>query len=300
MPKPLALAVLLAAVPLLAAGPLPAPQIFAPGVISGPANDGAPTFTPDGKTLYFERGGGSWTFILTSRKTGDAWSAPEIAPFSGQWSDSQPALSPDGSRLVFQSSRPSMRESALWEVERRGAGWSDPVRLPATVNFTARVFKPSLAADGTLYFMAQPKSDATWRLYRCALVHGAYAAAEPLAFSDGAHGDVDPAIAPDQSFLIFSSSGRAAADDAHEHLYLVRRAGAGWGAIVPLRYDDDYAKNPADDGEANLSPDLHTLYFISGRTVHISPARTRAEAAADFARVNAWDNSNNNVWTLPL
>src|SRR5580704_10880956 len=31
----------------------PAPQIFSPGVISGPANDGSPTLSPDGNTLYF-------------------------------------------------------------------------------------------------------------------------------------------------------------------------------------------------------------------------------------------------------
>ena len=33
----------------------PAPEIFGPGVISGPENDGSPTFSPDGQTLYFTR-----------------------------------------------------------------------------------------------------------------------------------------------------------------------------------------------------------------------------------------------------
>ena len=32
--------------------PGPTPQIFAPGVISGPGNDGSPTFSPDGHTLF--------------------------------------------------------------------------------------------------------------------------------------------------------------------------------------------------------------------------------------------------------
>lgn len=31
------------------------PAIFAPGVISGPAHDSAPTFTRDGNTVYFTR-----------------------------------------------------------------------------------------------------------------------------------------------------------------------------------------------------------------------------------------------------
>ena len=36
---------------------LAAPQIFAPAVISGPANDESPTFSPDGDTLLFTRSG---------------------------------------------------------------------------------------------------------------------------------------------------------------------------------------------------------------------------------------------------
>jgi len=31
---------------------LPVPEVFAPGIISGPANDGSPTFSPDGGTLF--------------------------------------------------------------------------------------------------------------------------------------------------------------------------------------------------------------------------------------------------------
>jgi WD40-like Beta Propeller Repeat len=40
------------------------PQIFSAGVISSPANDGSPTFTPDSKTLFFAPGGAAWTVIL--------------------------------------------------------------------------------------------------------------------------------------------------------------------------------------------------------------------------------------------
>jgi WD40-like Beta Propeller Repeat len=39
---------------------LPIVQLFAPGVVSGPANDGSPTFSPDGKTL----------FLRATRRTG--------------------------------------------------------------------------------------------------------------------------------------------------------------------------------------------------------------------------------------
>jgi hypothetical protein len=290
------------------------PEIFAPGIISGPANDGAPTFTPDGNTLYFARSGSNWGFILESHKVNGTWTQPEIAPFSGQWSDSQPTLSPDGKRLIFVSTRslpaaPAggspqqmvLGKSALWEVDRAGDGWSDPVRLPDTVNLSpGLVFKPTIASNGNLYFMARVGGAKTWRLYTAQYAHGTYEKAEPLSFSDGDHTDVDPEIAPDESFLIFSSAGRAKPEDQHEHLYIVFKKDASWGTVMPLRYEGDYEKNPADDGEANLSPDLRLLYFTSGRTVPIHKDRTREQAAEDFKRLNLWDNSNSNVWTVSL
>ena len=69
------------------------PQIFEPGVISGPANDGSPTFTADGKTIFFTRAGATWSIIVESHRTEDHWSEPQIAPFSGEWVDLHPALS---------------------------------------------------------------------------------------------------------------------------------------------------------------------------------------------------------------
>jgi hypothetical protein len=65
-----------------------------------------------------------------------------------------------------------------------------------------------------------------------------------------------------------------------------------------LRYEgDDWG---ADDGEANVSPDGATLYFTSGRQPPPSKARTLPEMRAAFRRMAVWDNSNANVWTLPL
>jgi len=78
-------------------------SVFAPGIISGPGNDAAVAFTPDGETLYVTR----QHTILVSHRRGDTWSEPEVAPFSGRWGDAEPAIAPDGSFLIFASNRPA-------------------------------------------------------------------------------------------------------------------------------------------------------------------------------------------------
>jgi Tol biopolymer transport system component len=289
----------------------PAPMIFAPGVVSGPQNDGAPTFTPDARTIYFERSYGHRSIIFESRRIGATWSKPQVASFSGPWSDQHPTLSPNGRLMVFASTRkqvstehpndPPKTLAGLWSVQRIKTGWSEPVRLPDTVNISNLVFKPSIAGNGDVYFMSAASSGAdgpNWRLFHSAWVDGAYQTAQPLSFSNGTYFDVDPYIAPDQSYIVFSSRGRRSPDDGHEHLYVALREGKDWGAVHPLRYaGDDWG---ADDGEAQVSPDGMTLYFSSGRQPAVDRTKPRNQMLADIARSEAWDNGNTNVWTLPI
>lgn len=225
---------------------------------------------------------------------------------SGQYSDLQPAVAPDGSHLVFASFRPSgptapgvapVKTEGLWRVDRKGTRWGEPARLPATVNLSSRVFKPSIAADGSLYFMAMDPAKQKFRLYRSQWRDGSYQPAVPLPFSDGSASDVDPEIAPDESFLLFSSAGRRPGND-NEHLFIVPRTVSGWGQVTPIRYSGD--EQAVDDGEAHLGTDRTTLYFNSGRVVARGGPRTRAEASRDLERLNLWDNGNTNVWTLSL
>lgn len=296
-----------------AISPAPEPQIFAPGVVSGPANDGSPTFSPDGNTIFFTRTTTHWTVILESHKVDGQWSKPILAPFSGEWPDSSPAMSPDGSYIVFQSTRPAIplterpKEgqpisgivSNLWRVDRVGSGWSKPTRLPDAVNIGQSIWKPSIAADGTIYLTCIDEKGGK-RLFFSKYQNGAYQAAQPLAFSDGTTSDVDPEIAPDQSFLVFCSSGRLSGD-SKDHLFLVRRSGAGWGPVVQIRYaGDEKPYGYSTDDEPHLGPDHRTVYFSSDRVVPVHFPRTHEQAIQDLERLESWDNSNMNVWSLPL
>lgn len=287
------------------------PAIFAPGTISGGAHDAAPTFTPDGATVFFSRSNPSGAAIMVSHRTADGWTTPVVAPFSGEWNDLEPVMAPDGSHLLFISSRPAAlgrpqvdgffnnqiqpgQGGNIWRVDRRGDGWSAPRRLPDTINAGSSIFAPALARDGTLYFMRPDSETQRFRLYRAAARGGGYGTPQPLPFSSGEATDVDPAVDPEQRFLVFGSSRYA---QRGIDLFIVERQGEGWGVPVHLGKS---INTPQSDAEPRLSADGATLYFSSERLIAQSFPRARADAEAAMAAADRWNNGQYNVWSVPM
>lgn len=264
----------------IASATAPQPRVFAPGVVSGPANDAAATFSPDGRTVYFFRSNGEGSDIMTSHFDGSRWSQPVIASFSGRWRDLEPTMAPDGSYLIFASSRPidgggkpidghwggqvyPGRGGHLWRVNRQGDGWSAPILLPATVNRFDSTFSPAIAADGSLYFMAATGPGGHFQLYCSRFKDGQFRTPELLPFSAGSYGGVDPAVAPDQSFIVFASNRPPT--PAHDlYAFIAFRTHGSWGEPIPL--------GPAVNSlghiiELRLGPDRHTLYLTSNGNI---------------------------------
>lgn len=273
------------------------PELFASLAPAASANDGSPTFSPDGKTLLFARSGSTWSTIMESNNVDGRWSAPRIAPFSGTWSDWAPEFSPDGRWVIFVEVRPDTHAN-LWRVERQADGWSSPTRLPDAINIGRSVWKPSIAADGSVYFVSiDPKGHK--RLFVSHFERGAYQPAQPLPFSDGSKGDVDPEVAPDESFVVFASSGRVPGD-AKDHLFIAFRTGGTWGMPMRLRYAGDDANGTSTDNEPHLGPDHRTLYFSSDRFMSVHFPRTPAQAELDVADMRKYGNGSQNAWFVSL
>jgi len=295
----------------LASEPKP-PSLFAPGVISGPANDLSPAFSPDGLTVFFARSNTSYSFVLVSHRNGDRWSTPEIAPFSGTWKDLEPTMSPDGSFLIFASNRPSAKSKAvldgvfngktypggggnLWRVDRHGDSWGEPVRLPDSVNSSSAVFSPSIAGDGSLYFMQSDPSSGTFHLFRSAYRAGTYQAPVKIALGDATTEEVDPAVAPDESFIVYSS--RHPQQHDKNRLHIAFRETTGWGNSVDL---GDIVNEQGSNIEARLGPDRLTLYFSTNTVPPALPIPTPAEASNVLQQMQEWADDNENIWYVSL
>lgn len=290
-----------------------APQVFAPGIISGPASDLSPAFTPDGRTVFFTRANSSQSTILVSHLSRGTWSTPEIASFSGEWRDLEPTMAPDGSYLIFASNRPAEAGGPpldgfydgakrpavggnLWRVDHTSRGWGEPHRLPDVVNGNPSIFSPSIVRDGSVYFMQPTGAKTKFHLFRAQFANGTYMApvAVPVSAGDDI-GDFDPAVAADESFMVFSSPRLA---DKGTSLFIAFRRNGAWS--TPEYMGDTVSFVRGNNIEARLGPDNRTLFFSSSHVEPALPHQTRAESARGLERMNEWNNGLVNIWQVSL
>src|SRR5690625_3053471 len=255
------------------AAPTDTPQVFAPKLISGPAGGMSPAFTPDGNTVYYMADGGNHFTILKSRRVNKHWSKPVTPSFSGKWRDLDPAMSPDGSFLVFVSNRPAQTDGNpidavsgskvrpgkgmnLWRVNRKDDGWGTPFRLPDAVNHCNMTFAPTIAADGSIYFIGCGKSGHRLRLLRSQYRDGHYLA--PVAVNIGSQNSAirDPAIAPDQSFIVFSL--KKTHSKQPYRINIAFHKNGHWTKPIDL---GDAINRPGNNMANRLGPGGRTLYF---------------------------------------
>lgn len=257
------------------------PEIFAPNVISDDNEQWRITFTPDGKTAYFAESPEFFPFtrqatIYVSHFVGGAWTAPIVAPFSGEYSDIDPFISPNGQRLYFSSIRPVdgvlRGDIDLWMVERTPDGWSEPVNLgPAVNDPDADELYPSVSADGTLYFASGPlfpQAGLDFDIYRARRAGDGFAPREELGAGVNTQPSPDdawlqdawefnPEISVDGRTLVFTSlrpGGFGMGD-----LYVSHLVRGEWTAARNL---GPVVNTASDEYHPTLSRNGRELYFV--------------------------------------
>ena len=207
-----------------AAGACAAPaQEFAPGQVStGELFESRLAFTPSRNTAYWAvtaepspPGGTVVSTILTANRAPGGWTAPNIASFSGVYSDSDPYVTPYGERMYFSSNRPGgvLADTPLndiWIAERTASGWGVPYNAGANVNSPANELYASADVQGNLYF-ASDRDGGQWDLYRALRrPDGSFAPAQkvPGQPNHPNRWEFNPEISPDGRTLLFATYGR--------------------------------------------------------------------------------------------
>ncbi|WOI22841.1 OmpA family protein [Nonlabens ulvanivorans] len=143
-------------------------------VINTRYHESTPTFTSDGKTIYFTRNnynagvyrqdidGINKLKIYKSTKEGKSWSDPVELPFNNdEYSVAHPALSPDGKFLYFTSDMPGsmgyeandeFTKSDLWVAPINEDGSFGDIRNLSEINTEGRESFPFVSKKGILYF----------------------------------------------------------------------------------------------------------------------------------------------------
>ncbi len=252
--------------------PLPGatPTVFAPEIVSTAATmeHRAPSFSPDGNEVFWYSN--RWpdegpSLSVTMRLENGRWSAPWAVPLG-----LMPVLSPDGRRVYFYADTPGPSVSQegqsyldIWYAEKKGDGWGEPqcVNLVARYPELRLAFQPTLTRNGTIYFMAyapSPQNDGG--IYRAELINGEYAKPELLPRNINLPPFLNwaPFIAPDESYLLFSSNRTGSLDDVGDLYFSCRQADGSWTDPFSL---GEPVNTRSQEVFPGLSPDGKYLFF---------------------------------------
>ena len=236
------------------------PVLFTPGIISTPfANERDVCLSRDFSELYFTRWlAGEWD-INIMRKTNKSWSEPVTAPFSSPWLEAEAFLTPDEEQIFFLSNRPESGEGRadtweIWTTARSRSGWTEPHRLGEAFSggfYTTFTENGTmhLTLDGKMQF-ALPKGDG-------------FGAPQELPESvNGSHGGYNGFVAPDESYLIFSTTVKDKGYGQGDLYITFKKSDGSWTPIVNM---GAAVNSFAADYCPSVSPDGKYFFFASSR-----------------------------------
>ena len=291
--------------PYASSKPIREPILFAPGVISTQDYELNAAFMPDGTAVYFTKSTPQFPMFLTivvSHFVRRQWSTPEVAEFSGQYSDADPFVSPDGKRLFFASMRPTegkpKTDNDIWMVDKTPTGWSVPQNLGRSVNSNAQELYPTLSKDGTLYFVSmRPGGRGGSDIYSSRQVDGNYAEPENLGDAiNTRYGEGDACISQDGSFIVFASNGRPD-DMGGGDLYISERKDGAW---TPARHLGSGVNSAAREFCPIISPDGKYLFFTSERGFGDTPMKSRLSYKELQSNLRGPNNHLGNIYQIDL
>ncbi len=243
--------------------PLPGntPVVFARGIVSSNhLEHSAPRFSPDGSEVFWELvrlpivEGVSGKMILTMHRTVNGWSKPtETKHF--------PVFTSDGKRYYFSALPKPQKNTANIEDQSDHEKQANYIYLLAQYPELKYTRGLSIANNRSIYFMSHLEGPMNgYGIFRAEFINGEYAKPEPLPSSINKADFLNwtPFIAPDESYLLFSSNRKDPDNDGGD-LYISHRLTDGsWTNPVNL---GEVVNSPEQERFPMLSPDGKYLFF---------------------------------------
>jgi hypothetical protein len=252
------------------------PEVFARGIVSTDDKEhSTPAFSPDGDEVFWREArppgpnNSEWlAWGITMRRENGRWSAPHLSPYPNI-----SVFSVDGKRQYFGAPRPGATHEDppldIWVTERQGDGWSAPKCLNLISQSPELQFAawPTVARNGNLYFISSVPEQRNSGIARAEFINGQYAKPEllPKNINMAPYRNWAPFIAPDESYLLFSSNRPGSLDNEGD-LYISRPLGDGkWsdpvrlGAPINTEYQERFS---------GLSPDGKYFFFTRWSPEH--------------------------------
>lgn len=293
-------------------------ELLGAGLISTAQNETSAAISPDGKTLYFMRAdlsGRDNTILVAQKNSAGLWANAAVAPFSGLWKDSEPHLSADGKYLFFVSNRPTVAGGKsltldlggqsypgtnLWMLERRGQTLGPAKRAPGAINSNNAVFNPSTTNDGSVYFSSIRADSGTagYQIYKSQWDGERFL--EPVLVPLGkglAVSHMDPAIDPDERFLLFAGNEGDSLGSADIYISFKGTDGA-WSTPENLGPEVNSVQL---ENAPSLGAEFGEIFVTSMRSALQAYPKPVADSAQSLsARLNSTLNGSRNIWRFNI
>jgi hypothetical protein len=250
------------------------PEVFARGIVStSHLEHSAPRFSPDGTEVFWELvqlpivEGISGKMIMTMQHSLNGWSKPtETEDF--------PVFTSDGKRFYFSDLPQASKNNMKTEKENNSENLTNYIHLIAQYPELKYTRGLSIADNRNIYFMSYLEGPMNgYGIYRAEFINGEYAKPEPLPSSINKADFLNwtPFIAPDESYLLFSSNRQDEAGDLY----------------ISLRLTDESWTNPVNLGETINSPNQERFPMLSPDGKYLFFTRPTAEYHQDVFWVSA-------------
>ncbi len=235
--------------------------MFGKGIVSNGNSHTKLVISPDGREIFWNVMSLTTMevkMISSSFKDGK-WSDPQTPPFASKGSSSNAVFSPDGRKLFYQYRENTKSAWSVYYVEKTDLGWSAPKNDGFLLKAAA-----SLTSNGKAYF-SDPLASSPWGngIFSADVTAAGLSNIKPLpeVINPANIINYTPCIAPDDSFLLFSSNRpRTGGNDTNMYLHVSFNDNGAWSE--PQKINDAIGFS----GRArfpSISPDGKYLFFCA-------------------------------------